>query len=60
MRNDCNKGSVVYPRPGGVLNCGHAVVRRLVRDSVMYLAREYQVDGFCFLNAETLTHGARV
>lgn len=40
-----------------MLNCGHAVVRQLVRDSVLHLAGDYQVDGFCFLDAESMTHG---
>lgn len=35
-------------------------VRELVLASLRHLAAEYDVDGFCFLNAETLTLGARV
>ncbi len=44
-------------RGNGVLNCGHAVVRRLVLDSLQHWAREFHFDGFAFLNAEALTHG---
>ena len=33
-------------------------VRALVLASLRYWAAEYSVDGFCFLNAETLTLGA--
>lgn len=40
-----------------MLNCGHAVVRRLVLDSLQHWAREFHFDGFAFLNAEALTHG---
>lgn len=40
-----------------MLNCGHAVVRRLVVDSLRHWARDYRLDGFAFLNAEALTHG---
>ena len=40
-----------------MLNCGHAVVRTLIIDSLKHWALEYQVDGFCFVNAETLVQG---
>lgn len=46
--------AATYYRHNGVLNCGHAVVRQLVLDSLHHWAEEYQVDGFCFVNAETL------
>jgi hypothetical protein len=45
-------------RGHGVLNCGHARVRSLILDSLRHWAEEYQVDGFCFVNAETLVQGA--
>ena len=41
-----------------MLNCGHAMVRQLIGDSLRYLADEFRVDGFCFINAEALTQGA--
>ena len=41
-----------------MLNCGHALVRQLIGDSLRHLAEEFRVDGFCFVNAETLTQGA--
>lgn len=41
-----------------MLNCGHAVVQRLIVDSLWHWVQDYQVDGFAFLNAEALTHGA--
>ncbi len=44
-------------RAGGVLNCGHAMVRQLIGDSLRHLAVEFCVDGFVFINAETLTQG---
>ena len=34
-----------------------AQVRALVRDSLRHWALEYDVDGFCFVNAETLAQG---
>ena len=49
--------AAVYYRSNGVLNCGHAVVRTLIIDSLKHWALEYQVDGFCFVNAETLVQG---
>lgn len=49
--------AAVYYRAKGVLNCGHANVRALIRDSLLHWAQEYRVDGFCFVNAETLTLG---
>ena len=36
---------------------GCAQVRALVRDSLRHWAREYDVDGFCFVNAETMAQG---
>ena len=57
-QRDTDAGFGACPRPEGALNCGHALVRQLVRDSVVFLAMEYQVDGFCFLEAESLTLGA--
>lgn len=47
----------MHGRGNGVLNCGHAVVRRLVVDSLRHWVRDYRLDGFAFLNAEALTHG---
>ncbi len=49
--------AATYYRHNGVLNCGHAVVRHLIMDSLHHWAEEYQVDGFCFVNAETLVQG---
>ena len=49
--------AATYYRYNGVLNCGHAVVRHLIMDSLHHWAEEYQVDGFCFVNAETLVQG---
>lgn len=40
-----------------MLNCGHAVVRRLILDSLRLWVQDYRIDGFAFLNAEALTHG---
>ncbi|CAL8460737.1 g268 [Coccomyxa elongata] len=44
----------VYYRSGSLLNCGHAAVRSLVVDSLRHWALHYDVDGFCFVNAETM------
>ncbi|KAK9809286.1 hypothetical protein WJX73_001102 [Symbiochloris irregularis] len=44
----------IYYRQRGVLNCGHAVVRQLVVDALVHWRQEYRVDGFVFVNAETL------
>lgn len=49
--------AATYYRHNGVLNCGHACVRQLILDSLHHWAIEYQVDGFCFVNAETLVQG---
>ena len=49
--------AATYYRHNGLLNCGHAVVRQLILDSLHYWADDYQVDGFCFVNAETLVQG---
>ena len=49
--------AAVYYRARRVLNCGHANVRALIRDSLLHWTQEYRVDGFCFVNAETLTLG---
>jgi len=42
--------------PGGtaVLAAGHPAVRPLVVNSLRHWALEYQLDGFCFANAENL------
>lgn len=39
----------------GVLNTGQPVVRSLLRDALRWWVQEYQVDGFCLVNAENLT-----
>ena len=49
--------AAVYYRSNGVLNCGHAVVRSLIVDSLKHWALHHQVDGFCFVNAETVVQG---
>lgn len=47
----------IYYRQRGVLNCGHAVVRCLILDALRHWVQEYRVDGFVFVNAETLAVG---
>ena len=47
----------IYYRQRGVLNCGHAVVRQLVVDALVHWRRVYRIDGFVFVNAETLALG---
>lgn len=47
----------IYYRTGSLLNAGHAAVRALVVDSLKHWAREYDVDGFCFVNAENMVQG---
>ena len=46
-----------YTGCGNTLNAGHAVVRRLIRDSLRHWAREMHVDGFRFDLASVLTRG---
>mmetsp|Transcript_3687 Transcript_3687/g.10675 ORF Transcript_3687/g.10675 Transcript_3687/m.10675 type:complete len:900 (+) Transcript_3687:3737-6436(+) len=46
----------LYYRGNGVLSSGHAAVRRLITASLGHLASDFRLDGFCFLNAESLTH----
>jgi isoamylase len=48
-----------YTGCGNTLNAGHAVVRRLIRDSLQYWANEMHVDGFRFDLASVLARGAR-
>eukprot|EP00775_Hariotina_reticulata_P005214 gene5214-5452_t len=43
------------PEATGVLNTGQPVVRQLLLDALHWWVTEYQVDGFCFVNAENLT-----
>eukprot|EP00879_Flechtneria_rotunda_P022431 GHRR01023681.1.p1 GENE.GHRR01023681.1~~GHRR01023681.1.p1 ORF type:complete len:577 (+),score=194.30 GHRR01023681.1:772-2502(+) len=43
------------PEATGVLNTGQPVVRQLLLDALRWWVTEYQVDGFCFVNAENLT-----
>ena len=47
----------IYYRTGSLLNAGHAAVRTLVLDSLRHWAWEYDVDGFCFVNAENMVQG---
>jgi isoamylase len=44
-----------YTGCGNTLNAGHAVVRRLIRDSLCYWVQEMHVDGFRFDLAAVLT-----
>lgn len=37
------------------LLAGQPVVRQLLLDALRWWVTEYQVDGFCFVNAENLT-----
>ncbi len=43
---------------GNTLNAGHAVVRRLILDSLRYWVQEMHVDGFRFDLASVLTRGS--
>jgi hypothetical protein len=47
----------IYYRTGSLLNGGHAAVRTLIVDSLKHWACEYDVDGFCFVNAENMVQG---
>lgn len=47
-----------YSGCGNTLNAGHAVVRRLILDSLRYWVQEMHVDGFRFDLASVLTRGA--
>lgn len=47
-----------YTGCGNTLNAGHAVVRRLIMDSLRYWTQEMHVDGFRFDLASVLTRGA--
>ena len=44
-------------RESGVLNTGQVIVRHLLRDALRHWAREYCLDGFAVLNAETMCQG---
>jgi glycogen operon protein len=46
-----------YTGCGNTLNAGHAVVRRLILDSLRYWVQEMHVDGFRFDLASVLTRG---
>lgn len=46
-----------YTGCGNTLNAGHAVVRRLMRDSLRYWVKEMHVDGFRFDLASVLARG---
>ena len=46
-----------YTVCGNTLNAGHAVVRRLISDSLRYWVQEMHVDGFRFDLAAVLTRG---
>lgn len=46
-----------YTGCGNTFNAGHAVTRRLIRDSLRYWVQEMHVDGFRFDLASVLTRG---
>ncbi|XP_058077799.1 isoamylase 2, chloroplastic [Magnolia sinica] len=39
------------------LNCNHPIVQRMILDSLQYWVTEFHIDGFCFMNAASLTQG---
>ncbi|CAA0833587.1 Isoamylase 2- chloroplastic [Striga hermonthica] len=41
------------------LNCNHPVVQQMILESLRYWAVEFHIDGFCFINASSLTKGSR-
>lgn len=40
------------------LNCNHPIVQQLVLESLRYWVTEFHIDGFCFINASSLTRGS--
>ena len=48
-----------YTGCGNTFNASHAVVRRLIRDSLRYWVHDMHVDGFRFDLASVLTRGAK-
>jgi isoamylase len=47
-----------YYRPGGTLNCGAPPTQDLLLAAARRWARDFGVDGFCFLNAENMAQDA--
>ncbi|XP_047972687.1 isoamylase 2, chloroplastic [Salvia hispanica] len=41
------------------LNCNHPTVQQLVLESLRYWVTEFHVDGFCFIDAFSLTRGSQ-
>lgn len=40
-----------------VLNCNYPIVQQLILESLRYWVIEFHIDGFCFINASSLTRG---
>lgn len=40
------------------LNCNHPILQQLVLESLRYWVTEFHIDGFCFINASSLTRGS--
>ncbi|KAL6501307.1 hypothetical protein OROHE_024954 [Orobanche hederae] len=48
-----------YYNINGGLNCNYPVVQQMIIESLRYWAIEFHIDGFCFINASSLTRDVR-
>ncbi|PIM97765.1 1,4-alpha-glucan branching enzyme/starch branching enzyme II [Handroanthus impetiginosus] len=42
---------------GNALNCNYPIVQQMILESLRYWVTEFHIDGFCFINASSLTRG---
>lgn len=53
----CNIQEREESKSRNALNCNHPIVQQLVLESLRHWVTEFHIDGFCFINASSLTRG---
>ncbi|XP_057790443.1 isoamylase 2, chloroplastic [Salvia miltiorrhiza] len=54
---NCNIQEGEGSKSRNALNCNHPIAQQLILESLRYWVTEFHIDGFCFINASSLTRG---
>lgn len=54
---EIDNSSYYYAKTGDALNCNYPIVTQMILDSLRHWVIDFHIDGFCFIDASSLTRG---
>lgn len=54
---EIDNSSYYYAKTGDALNCNYPIVTQMILDSLRHWVTDFHIDGFCFIDASSLTRG---